>query len=601
METKIKNLEDIISRYNWANGNQISFNETLKQIRSKVNNKKLYLGIIGEFSSGKSTLINSLVGANFLTIGAWQGTTTIPTFFEYASSKGLKIEMNDKKTYTYKKNKKQLKKLFPGSHENPIEKLTFWRRFQDWFNRLFNIGDNKSDFNNLIDTITTSDALSEEIQRVTIYYPSPILKNGIVIIDTPGLDSLNPKHTILTKNVISNICDSALIVIPSEKPVSEHIIEFINNNLAHSIKRCLFFLTKVELLKPKDIELLRANVAKRLSNGLGLSGISPICAPTLLHLESIKAVEESGLKIRLSEDDKKSLLDNYAKNTQLSFEQLSINREEIITERLLTLMSVLQAQLSTELEKTRNQLNKEKDELAKLRKIKLSEFIYNYRQSNDIAKEYEYSKTIVGNICERMNKSMVLFVHDYCYSVSSKKEIGDCFQTTSFSNKWQNTHDECVKSCNTQIWDLLMKYQGFIDNFKYKFKEHYLIDGLNFAFEINKQEIDKLLRNSNITTPSYVQRNAFVRFFTSKETIRLEVIEHSRSMMGSYFNKLNMVLGKMIDKANKQLDENLTKAFDSFKKRFDDYIRKRIEEEKSKENYLEKTLVQINSDLASLR
>lgn len=595
IDDQIKTIESVLSRYNWDKNDNQSFKQTLNEVKLKKSNKNLYLGIIGEFASGKSTLINSLLGVNLLTMGALQGTTTVATYFEHGTL-DIRIEMKNGDVLKFKRNKSKIKEIF--KIKSP--KLSFLKKIANWIKSVFDTSYIDPDFNKIIDTVTANEKFSNIVKRVTVYHTSTILQSGIVIVDTPGIDSLNIDHTRRTIDVISNVCDLALIVIPTEKPASQNLINFINENLSHCVNRCLYFITKVELLRTKDVELIRNNIAKRLSDGVNVTNIAPICAPTLLHLESIKVVEESGLTNKLTVEEKRQLLTKYENSIKNAFDQLSKNRTLIINERLFSLINELTNRLVNELEKTKIQLFKESEELKRIKKIILSDFINKYLLNNDISNEYQYSKTSIYNSCEQKKSSIISFVNNYCYSTSSKKEIGEVFQSTSFNKKWNDSSQECVNICYDKIGDLLSKYQHCIDNFQIEFSEHYKLEGLDFDFDIDRGPIDNLLR-TKITYPKYTPWGAFVRFFMSKEGIRDEVINHANVMTKSYYDKLFEILGNMIYNANNQLNNNLANAFNSFKNKFQEYISKKIAEEKVKEDFLAARLNQINADLSKLK
>lgn len=111
IDEQIKIIDNIISQYNWDKNDNLSFKSIINDVKSKKNNKNLYLGIIGEFSSGKSTLINSLLGVNLLTMGALQGTTTVATYFEHGTL-DIRIEMKNGDVFKFKRNKSKIKETF---------------------------------------------------------------------------------------------------------------------------------------------------------------------------------------------------------------------------------------------------------------------------------------------------------------------------------------------------------------------------------------------------------------------------------------------------------------------------------------------------------
>ena len=98
---------------------QGALSKQLNRIKKRISDNKIYLGIVGEFSTGKSTLINSLIGEDFFVTNAIQGTTTTITKLEYGKKIGLKIEFTSGKVLRYDRDKTKILKLFkPDVYEN---------------------------------------------------------------------------------------------------------------------------------------------------------------------------------------------------------------------------------------------------------------------------------------------------------------------------------------------------------------------------------------------------------------------------------------------------------------------------------------------------
>ena len=66
---------EMIGKYQWEPGTRERFQRLLDRIREKQRDKQLNLSVIGEFSTGKSTLINALLRMELLASSALQGTT----------------------------------------------------------------------------------------------------------------------------------------------------------------------------------------------------------------------------------------------------------------------------------------------------------------------------------------------------------------------------------------------------------------------------------------------------------------------------------------------------------------------------------------------
>ena len=62
----IKSIGCVIDNINIPSDKKELFSKSLQKIKERTKDPNIYLGIVGEFSSGKSTLINALIGADFL-------------------------------------------------------------------------------------------------------------------------------------------------------------------------------------------------------------------------------------------------------------------------------------------------------------------------------------------------------------------------------------------------------------------------------------------------------------------------------------------------------------------------------------------------------
>lgn len=61
----IETIEKVIHNSNFTVEKRERYDKSLNKIRSRTKDSNIYLGVVGEFSSGKSTLINALIGADF--------------------------------------------------------------------------------------------------------------------------------------------------------------------------------------------------------------------------------------------------------------------------------------------------------------------------------------------------------------------------------------------------------------------------------------------------------------------------------------------------------------------------------------------------------
>ncbi len=161
---------------------------------------------MGQFSAGKSCLINNLVEKEVLPVHITE-TTAIVTFIRYG-----KEEYAD---FVYK----------DGSVQEVFieESLQLWQ------------GGEKN--NSLAD-----------IQLINIYVNNKLLENGLVIADTPGLNTIIEQHIELTVEILGS-ADRVLYVMG--RSISDTDINFIHSILDSGIK-ILFVRTHMDILKGSE-------------------------------------------------------------------------------------------------------------------------------------------------------------------------------------------------------------------------------------------------------------------------------------------------------------------------------------------------------------
>lgn len=155
----------------------------LKRIEKTLDDDSYLLSIMGEFSSGKSSLINNLFGKQILPVHKTETTARI-TFIKYGEEESVELVYSD------------------GTSEfvSLEESLDMWQTGK------------KAD-------------LINRIESITISLQSDLLKNGLIIADTPGTNTVIDKHIELTENLIAN-SDRVLYVLG--KQITDTDKRFVN-------------------------------------------------------------------------------------------------------------------------------------------------------------------------------------------------------------------------------------------------------------------------------------------------------------------------------------------------------------------------------------
>lgn len=194
--------------------------------RARLERGKFVLAVVGEFSSGKSFLLNALLGkfryedgaggnrhlVGLLATDINPSTATI-TELNYGTSDEANAVYEDGRT-----------------ERIPLDRL----------NRFIAVGSG--------DVGTLHDATKDERDaptRVVVKTDSPFLQRGFLVADTPGLASINPAHRRATLQFLPT-ADAVLYLIDTQQPFTEGDASFLGIVRQH-IDSIFIVQTKIDL------------------------------------------------------------------------------------------------------------------------------------------------------------------------------------------------------------------------------------------------------------------------------------------------------------------------------------------------------------------
>lgn len=216
--TDLKKLREYSEKLD-LNGNINGIDEILKRMA----NDNFNVAIVGEFKRGKSTVINALLGKNILPVDVLPTTATLNK---------ITYNVTPFVTVEYKDGRKE--QIGIEELENYVTKLT-----------------------------RESEERAKTIKEAVVYYPINYCKNGVTIIDTPGLND-DAAMTEVTMSVLPTI-DAALMVIMAQAPFSESERDFLESKIITSdLGRVLFVVTGIDLLDEEDVDRVLENIKRRI-------------------------------------------------------------------------------------------------------------------------------------------------------------------------------------------------------------------------------------------------------------------------------------------------------------------------------------------------
>lgn len=182
---------------------------TVGTIAKRVSDGRFYLACVGQFKRGKSTLLNALIGRTILPAGVLPATS-VPTIIRFGESAAACIQWPDGRS--------------TGVSIDEIEQYVSERSNPE--NR-------------------------KGIATLEIFAPCELLKQGMCLVDTPGLGSIFPGNTKSTQGFIPHM-DAVLVVLGADPPISGDELELMET-LSGEVPEMLFVLNKADRVSASDL------------------------------------------------------------------------------------------------------------------------------------------------------------------------------------------------------------------------------------------------------------------------------------------------------------------------------------------------------------
>lgn len=330
IEGQLAFATSLLDRYEWFGEARGRFEAVIERIRRKQADPCLNLSVVGEFSSGKSSLINALVGEELLRSSVIQGTTVVNTIIEYSPELRLSVEKTD------------------GSrHDIPVQSVA---RLAEW-----------------ISALTTDAANGRSAVCVRVGIASDMLAQGIRIIDTPGTNSLQSWHEEVTRNALKNLSDLSIILVDASRPLSETLLDFLDANLADNLGHSAFVLTHYDCVPAAERADNVAYVTSRLAHVFDLDSpvVLPFVAPAVLAAKAGKIVM----------DEQADMVDISARSRRRLIELMGKNRQLAQMRKLLKLTTEMFGLLEANIDALRGEFTRERELLLRSKQAELSPFV----------------------------------------------------------------------------------------------------------------------------------------------------------------------------------------------------------------------------------
>jgi DNA repair ATPase RecN len=289
-----KALVDTISDYrSWLNEQELNdgqIDQRIQHLLDRLREDKLNVAFVAEFSRGKSELINAIFFAGYGTrlLPSSAGRTTMcPTELLYDKAKPSSImllpietRLSDATTTEYKRYPEEWKTVTFDIESNESMVSAFKE-----VSTTKAVSVLEAEKYGLFDPNSADDALSvnkdgtidvPSWRYAMINFPHPLLEQGLVILDTPGLNAIGTEPE-LTLNMLPN-AHAVLFILAADTGVTKSEIDVWRQYISGTRwkqKGRLAVLNKIDGLwdELKDEEEIQKELTKQIKSSADLLGL----------------------------------------------------------------------------------------------------------------------------------------------------------------------------------------------------------------------------------------------------------------------------------------------------------------------------------------
>ncbi len=232
----------------------------LKDLVRKLEEDRFHLVVVGEFNHGKSTFVNALLGENALPVGVTPTTAAIHH-----------IRYADKPEATV---------VFTSGRKEPLP-FEHVREFAVGGARASNIH-NAAHPPESVDGAGAAAPAADEVDYVEVGYPASLLKERILLVDTPGVNDLSLQRADITYSYIPR-ADAVLFLLDAGQILKESERVFLEEKLLKASRdKIVFVITKWDLLSPAERDEALAYAKNQLARFVRDPIVFPVSAEQAL-------------------------------------------------------------------------------------------------------------------------------------------------------------------------------------------------------------------------------------------------------------------------------------------------------------------------------
>jgi GTP-binding protein EngB required for normal cell division len=229
LETSVPNLvptlttiEEVVTRHGL-----VEFRPQLELLLRRLENARLEIAVFGRVNSGKSSLLNQVAGQGVLPVGVTP-VTAVPTRLTWGPRTTVQVDFLD-----------------AASREIPLGEVA------EYASEARNPGNRR------------------HVTRIEIALPASRLREGVVLVDTPGIGSLARSGGRETFAYLPQ-CDLAVVLVNAGSTLHDEDLALLHL-LREAATPVQILLSKADLLSADDRARLLEYVEQQIENALGVN------------------------------------------------------------------------------------------------------------------------------------------------------------------------------------------------------------------------------------------------------------------------------------------------------------------------------------------
>ncbi|HTX62884.1 MAG TPA: dynamin family protein, partial [Acidimicrobiales bacterium] len=207
-------------------GRSPAFAERALRLAERSAAREYHIAVLGEFKRGKSTLVNALIGHQVLPSGVVPVTTVVTEVHFSAAHQGATVVFEDGTRREVRSNEIA---HYVSDRENPANRLG--------------------------------------VRRVEVRVDAKLGAPGVVLVDTPGVASVNERQTLAAREALAD-SDGAVIVLSVDAPLSESEQGLLQEVIDRG-GRLFVVVNKCDHLDAPELAEVRAFLLRHLDRLLG--------------------------------------------------------------------------------------------------------------------------------------------------------------------------------------------------------------------------------------------------------------------------------------------------------------------------------------------